>query len=53
MKNSDLKSNPADRYVLSPQLQNYISLMNVQFPSMMFNLKELRSTLANNLDCLC
>ncbi|MFZ2993096.1 MAG: hypothetical protein WA061_05250 [Microgenomates group bacterium] len=53
MKNSDLRSNPTDRYVLSSQLQEYISLMNAQFPSIKTNLKELRSSLVNNLDCLC
>jgi hypothetical protein len=53
MKISDLKSNAAERYILSSQLQKYMTLMNAQFPSIETDLKKLRSLLASNLDCLC
>jgi len=53
MKIPDLKSNSADRYILSLQLQKYMSSMNTKFPQIDNNLRTLRLALATNTDCLC
>ncbi|MFZ2026121.1 MAG: hypothetical protein WAV30_02430 [Microgenomates group bacterium] len=48
-----ISSNPQDRFILSPSVMKYMSMMKKEFPSIGDSLKAVRTTLANDLSCLC
>lgn len=46
-------SNSKDRYKVSPAVEKYMKQILLQYPEINNKLKILRSTLSNDLSCLC
>lgn len=46
-------SNSEDRYKTSPAVEKYMQQLSVHYPEITNKLKILRSTLSNDLSCLC
>lgn len=48
-----LVSNSEDRYKISPAVEKYMKQLSAHYPEINDKLKILRSTLSNDLSCLC